>query len=391
MMSQNNNIPQIRFKGFNDVWEQCKLEDITDYKVSSLSSDQVLESGKYKVYDANTMIGYVNDVHINSNYLTIIKDGSGVGRTRLLPQNTYFIGTMGGILAKNSDISFIFALLQNFDFSLFVNGATIPHVYYSDYSKQEIKVPNMIEQKLIGKIFDGLDNLITLHQRKHEKYTNLKKALLEKMFPQNGEKVPQIRFKGFTEAWEQCELWELTTWDKKFNEVEDIKQPKVIKYPYVLADVFKHIEDNNGNVVLLSTGTYVGHTTEDLAGKNLCNGEIVAIPWGGSPNVKYCNGKFVTADNRIATSNDKNKLDNKYLYYWLTSNLKYLETIYRGASIKHPSMSDVLNMIIKFPKLHEQQLISKELECLDNLITLHQRECEKLKNIKKSLLEKMFV
>ena len=110
------------------------------------------------------MIGYVNDDHISSNYLTIIKDGSGVGRTRLLQKNTYFIGTMGGILAKNSDISFVYALFQNFDFTLFINGATIPHVYYSDYSKQEIKVPKMNEQKVIGKVFDNLDTLITLHR-----------------------------------------------------------------------------------------------------------------------------------------------------------------------------------------------------------------------------------
>ena len=109
-------------------------------------------------------------------------------------------------------------------------------------------------------------------------------------------------------SWEQRELWELTIWDKKFNEVESYKQPKVIKYPYVLADVFNQIEDPNGDVRLLSTGTYIGYTTKEKAGANLCCGEVVAIPWGGVANVKYFSGYFVTADNRIATSNNKNIL-----------------------------------------------------------------------------------
>src|SRR3712207_753093 len=90
-------------------------------------------------------------------------------------------------------------------------------------------------------------------------------------------KIPAIRFAGFTEAWEQRELWELTIWDKKFNEVEAEKQPKIIKYPYVLADVFSKIEDASGDVRLLSTGNYIGYTTDERAGKNLCVGEVVAM------------------------------------------------------------------------------------------------------------------
>ena len=183
-------------------------------------------------------------------------------------------------------------------------------------------------------------------------------------------------------SWEQRELWTLTIWDKNFNEVERKKQQKIIKYPYVLADVFKTIEDDSGNVLLLSTGGYVGYTTELKAGSNLCEGEIVAIPWGGSPNVKYFKGKFVTADNRIATSNDIETLTNKYLYYWLSSKIKYLESIYRGASIKHPSMSDVLNMQIVFSSKAEQERISLLLQNLDNLITLHQQGLIKIQGDK---------
>lgn len=113
------------------------------------------------------MIGFCNDFKVPVDYLTIIKDGSGVGRTRKLDKNTYFIGTMGGIIPKGSDINFLFALMQRFDFSLFINGATIPHVYYSDYSKQEIKNPTLAEQNKIGFLFKKIDDNITLHQREH--------------------------------------------------------------------------------------------------------------------------------------------------------------------------------------------------------------------------------
>ena len=204
------------------------------------------------------------------------------------------------------------------------------------------------------------------------------------------DKTPAIRFKGFTEAWEQRQLWELTFWDKKFNEVDSSKQQKTIKYPYVLADSLNNLEEPNGDVLLLSTGSYIGYTTKEKAGSNLCYGEIVAIPWGGVANIKYCNGFFVTADNRIATSSNKNKLDNKFLCWWMESNLISIQSTYRGASIKHPSMNDVLSLKISFPSIKEQRIISNYLDQVDTLITLHQRKCDVLMNIKKSLLEKMF-
>ena len=185
-------------------------------------------------------------------------------------------------------------------------------------------------------------------------------------------------------------MWSLTIWDKKFNEVEKEKQPRVIKYPYVLADKLNSLEDNSGKVLLLSTGTYVGFTTEEKAGSSLCEGEVVAIPWGGTPNIKYWSGKFVTADNRIATSNDIKLLQNKFLYYWMNNQIHNIEKIYRGASIKHPSMNDILGMKILYPSVNEQDKISSTLTSLDSLITLHQRKHEKLQNIKKALLSKMF-
>ena len=113
-------------------------------------------------------------------------------------------------------------------------------------------------------------------------------------------------------------LWTVTTWDKKFNAVDRSKQPAVINYPYLLAKDLFALEQECGDVFLLSTGEKTGWTTEELAGKYLCEGEVVTIPWGKSRPVqdviKYYKGRFVTADNRIATSNNCELLLNRYLY-----------------------------------------------------------------------------
>lgn len=163
------------------------------------------------------------------------------------------------------------------------------------------------------------------------------------------------------------ELWELTAWDKKFNGVDREKQKKVITYRYFPANRFKELVRLNGTVRLLSTGNYIDWTDEEFAGKYLCEGEIVAIPWGGQANVKYYNGKFVTADNRIATSLDANVLLNKFLYYWMLSQNNLLESFYRGAGIKHPSMKKVLEMKIPLPPLVIQKEIVKILNSFTEL------------------------
>ena len=202
--------------------------------------------------------------------------------------------------------------------------------------------------------------------------------------------TPHLRFPGFTGEWKEKKLGEVTIWDKFFQGVPKQLQSKVIKYPYVLANVFSDIERKEGTVLLLSTGNYVGWTTEELAGSNLCEGEVVAIPWGGTANVKYAKGKFVTADNRIATSSDVSILNNKFLYYFLLSNKDIIDGFYRGAGIKHPSMFDVLNMPIVLPSLPEQQKIASCLSEIDNLIAAQDQKVGALKEKKKGLMQQLF-
>ena len=148
-------------------WEQRKLSEIASYLPSNLSASNTDINGRFDLYDANGVIGKTNAMPQKESYITIIKDGSGVGRVRMLPPQTCYIGTMGGIFSKaTNNIDFIFHTLSNFDFSTHIIGATIPHVYFSDYGNDEIGVPYETEQKMIGKFFSNLDNLITLNQRK---------------------------------------------------------------------------------------------------------------------------------------------------------------------------------------------------------------------------------
>lgn len=178
---EGESVPELRFKGFTDPWEQRKLNEICDYTSSSLTASSSIENGKYILYDANTEIGSVDSFSMNEDYITVIKDGAGVGRIRKLPKNTAFIGTMGALTSKNKETDFLYYLLERKDLSKQFTGSTIPHIYFKDYGKDAVNIPKDKEQQVIGSYFKQLDNLITLHQRKYEKLLDVKKAFLEKM------------------------------------------------------------------------------------------------------------------------------------------------------------------------------------------------------------------
>lgn len=178
---EGESVPELRFKGFTDPWEQRKLNEICNYTSSSLTASSSIENGKYILYDANTEIGSVDSFSMNEDYITVIKDGAGVGRIRKLPKNTAFIGTMGALTSKNKETDFLYYLLERKDLSKQFTGSTIPHIYFKDYGKDAVNIPKDKEQQVIGSYFKQLDNLITLHQRKYEKLLDVKKAFLEKM------------------------------------------------------------------------------------------------------------------------------------------------------------------------------------------------------------------
>jgi len=171
--------PELRFKGFTDAWEQRELGDICEYHSSSLTAKDVYEDGSYDLYDANSLIGKTNKGCMEKDYITIIKDGAGVGRTRLLPKNSMFLGTMGALTPRNSDLDFLYQLITKADLGKTYTGSTIPHIYFKDYGKNIYCIPSCTEQQQIGSYFRNLDNLITLHQRKLDQEKQKKKSLMQ--------------------------------------------------------------------------------------------------------------------------------------------------------------------------------------------------------------------
>lgn len=179
--SKGNSIPEIRFKGFFKPWFPKKLKEFSTYHSSTLSVGNALPIGKYELYDANKVIGYSNENGQPCDYITIIKDGSGVGRVRFLPSKSSFIGTMGALRAFESDIYFLYCCLLNTNFSKHITGATIPHIYYSSYGEEEYYIPEPDEQTKIGNFFKKLDQLIESTNKELEKLKNVKSGIFEKM------------------------------------------------------------------------------------------------------------------------------------------------------------------------------------------------------------------
>lgn len=182
-------------------------------------------------------------------------------------------------------------------------------------------------------------------------------------------------------------LWEVTTWDKKFNSVEKFKQPKTNKYKYLLASEIKPLILEKGNIKLLSTNDTNWWTSEEVVGNNFYEGEIVAIPWGGNPIVQYYKGKFLTGDNRIAVVNDKDYLSTKFLYHYLINNIELISSFYRGAGIKHPNMHNVLELDIPIPPIEIQQEIVRVLDELTSLTNQLKNELETERQNRKKQFE----
>jgi type I restriction enzyme S subunit len=134
------------------------------------------------LYDANDLIGRTDKSALLVDYISIIKDGAGVGRVRRLPKNSCILGTMGAIIPQNIDYDFLFSVLEKTDFTKLTSGGTIPHIYFNQYGEKYFFVPSLEEQVKIGAYFFNLDHLITLHQRKVDNLKILKKFMLKKMF-----------------------------------------------------------------------------------------------------------------------------------------------------------------------------------------------------------------
>ena len=380
--------PAIRFKGFTDAWEQRKLTEFVEFFSGlTYTPNDVQENGTLVLRSSNVSNGevvnadnvYVNPQVVNSenvkvgDIVVVVRNGSRslIGKhaqIKAFMPNTVIGAFMTGIRSECPEFTNALLNTSRFEEEIAMNmGATINQITGYMFSKMEFKVPCLDEQKKIGEYFEKLDNLITLHQRKYDKLQVLKKAMLEKMFPKNGSSVPEIRFKGFTDAWEQRKLGALCVEFKSgdFISASDIAENEA--YP---------VYGGNG------LRGFTNHYNHD--------GEYALIGRQGAlcGNVNYAVGKSYFTEHAVAVRANKTN-QTRFLYYlFSTMNLGQ----YSGQSAQPGlAVGNLVELENVVPSKPEQEKIASFLSSLDNLITLHQRELEKLQNIKKSMLEKMFV
>lgn len=383
-LANDTYVPEIRFKGFTAPWEQRKLNEICDYTSSSLTASSSIENGKYILYDANTEIGSVDSFSMNEDYITVIKDGAGVGRIRKLPKNTAFIGTMGALTSKNKETDFLYYLLERKDLSKQFTGSTIPHIYFKDYGKDAVNIPKDKEQQVIGSYFKQLDNLITLHQRKCDTLKNLKASMLTKMFPKEGESMPEIRFKGFTDPWEQRKLGDVL--ERRIEQrqqseeyprlafasgqgVIPLSERKTNNREQLTKDEYtkKYLVTELNDIVYNPANVKYGAIDRNKCGRGLISPIYVTFTTNEIPG-------FVE---RIVTSHD-----------FQQRALRFEEgTVTKRQSV-NPEDLVTLDILVA-SKREEQQKIATYFDNLDHFITLHQRKYEKLLDVKKAFLEKM--
>ena len=290
------------------------------------------------------------------------------------------LGYLGYYLNSNAYHHQLLPLMQ---------GIKVLSLSRSNIQKTSVSYPSaMKEQQLIASYFRQLDHLITLHQRKFEKLTNVKKSMLEKMFPQNGSSYPEIRFKGFTDPWEQRKAIDIADYSKgngySKGDLTDAGTPIILygrlytKYQFAINEVDTFAVPRNGAVYSQGSEVIVpasGETAEDIARASAVEKSGVLL--GGDLNIlrpfDFINPLFLA----LAISNGEPQ--------------KELAKKAQGKSVVHIHNSDIQEVTIAYPSRTEQDRIVSYFSQLDNLITLHQRELEKLQNIKKSMLEKMFV
>ena len=407
-MTKITDIPAIRFKGFSDTWEQRKLGELVDRVVRKNTNNEstlpLTISAQYGLVDQITYFNNRVASRDVSNYYLVLNgefaynkstsDGYPFGAVKRL--DLYEKGVLSTLYIvftpkKEQQIDSNF-LTVFFDTDRWYKGVAeraaegarnhgLLNISAEDFFDIDLSVPkDIVEQKQIGAFIRQLDNLITLHQRKYDKLTNVKKSMLEKMFPQNGSNAPEIRFKGFTEAWEQ----------RKLGEIGSVSMCRRI---------FKEQTSENGEIPFYKIGTFGGEADafisrelfEEYKAKYQYpkKGDILISASGSIGRTVVFTGKNeYFQDSNIVWLNHDKHLDNSFLKCFY-SIVKWAGI--EGSTIKRLYNDNILNTAITLPSVEEQQKIGAYFENLDNLITLHQRELEKLKNLKKACLEKMFV
>ena len=386
-MDEKKKVPKLRFPGFTDDWEQRKLGDILKYEqpgeyiVDSTNYDDsyntpVLTAGQ------TFILGYTNETtgikNASENNPVIIFDDFTTS-SHFVDFSFKIKSSAMKLLTLIDDMDDIYCInniLENIDY------VPVSHErhWISIFSKFDVIVPkDKDEQKKIGDYFRKLDHLITLHQRKLQHIKDFKKAMLQKMFPKKGEKYPEIRFPEFTDAWEQ----------RKFGDVGSVAMCKRI---------FKGQTSDKGEVPFYKIGTF-GGKPDAFISRELFNeyktkypypnkGDILISASGSiGRTVEFTGKDEYFQDSNIVWLKHESEIDNNFLKVLYS----VVEWSCEGSTIKRLYNDNFLKTEFMLPQIDEQIKLGTFFASLDNLITLHQRELENLKKLKKACLQKMFV
>ena len=386
-MTKKSDAPAIRFKGFSDAWEQRKFSDITflageknkdnlpleSYSITNehgfLPQDEKFENGG-TMREADKRMYYIvspNSFAYNPARINVGSIGyQNVGKNVIVSSLYEVFKT-----SEDVDDRLLWHWFKSPDFQKLImqlqEGGVRLYFYYDKLCMGEVSLPSLEEQRKIGKLFDTLDNLITLHQRKFEKLTNVKKSMLEKMFPQNGSSYPEIRFKGFTDPWEQRKLGELgtiTTGSTPSTSIPDYYSDDGIVW-VTPTDICENITFESARK-LSDLGQQVGRvvpkntilvTCIASIGKNTMLGNTGSFNQqinGLTPNENECDPYFLLTESALWSAKMKSSA--------------------AAGTMQIVNRTEFSELKTWLPSLIEQQAISDFFRQLDNLITLHQRE-----------------
>ena len=408
MSKEKRSVPKLRFPGFTEDWEQCKLESlgkiITGNTPSTLKKEYWSANSEGVVWITPTDI---NSVKTDCSERLLTEEGAS--QARIVPANSILVTCIASIgkntintveAAFNQQINalvphlsnsyFILTMLNNMEsaFKRVAGTSATSIINKKEFGQLSALLPSVEEQNKIGEIFELIDKSITLHQRKLEHLNLKKKALLQKLFPKNGERYPELRFPGFTDAWEQRKLGDIATFSKGNGYSKSDLTPSgdpIILYGRLYTnyettisnvDTFVELKDKS----LISQGGEVivpasGETAEDISRASVVKKQGIII--GGDLNVIKANHLLDPTFLALTISNGEQQ--------------KELSKRAQGKSVVHLHNSDLQEVNLTFPLLNEQKEISTLFEKMDNIITLHQRKLEHLQLQKKALLQQMFV
>ena len=395
-MTGKQNVPEIRFEGFTDPWEQRKLGELcTISKGHGYSKADIRDAGTplilygrlYTQYESRienvdtfaveqeeSLLSKGNEVIVPASGETAedIAVASSVRRSGIIFGGDLNVVTPVSKLDPDYIALAITHSKAHDDLAKRAQGKSVVHVHGNDIAEVEIPYPSESEQKRISTVILGLDSLITLHQRKYDKLCTVKKSMLDKMFPKPGETEPEIRFEGFTDPWEQ----------RKLGDVFNYEQPG----PYIVKNT--DYDDGNPIPVLTAGQTFILGFTDETEGVKYATPEKPVVIFDDfTTSSHYVDFPFKIKSSAMKILSLTDSKDDIRVAFNVLKSIGY-----EPVSHERHWISEFIDFEVLLPtNPSEQAIIGRCFSSLDNLITLHQRKLELLRNIKKSLLDRMFV